>query len=169
MKNKYKIQKTIAQSLIIAMCGFPITGCSNKDENIAFVNGVHVNANNDSYINIDYFLEDPGDKIFDVREHYFYAYDYRPSERTPEGEGSFVLNVPEGYEVYNYETLSYYYSSDIIKVTFVNTKPVYVESVKHEDRDDNLGKKYYYWDYCYPGKTLELDMEEPSVNTKTIN
>ena len=167
MKNEFKVKRIIAKGLLLAMCGLPVTGCGKKNENTAMVNGVHVDINKESYISIDYYLEDPGDKIYDVGEHYFYAYDNRPSDRTPDAEGSLVINVPEGYEVYSFETLRTYYGHDTVKVTFVNVEPVYVESVKHEDRDSNLGRIYYYWDYCYPGKVIELNKENSLIKSQT--
>ena len=169
MKNKFKAKRIVVNGLILAMCGLPIVCCGKKDEDSAIVNELPADNSKESYIKIDYFLEDPGDKPCDIGEHYFYVYDTRPSNRTPGGEGSLVLNAPEGYEVYNYETLRNDYGHDTIKVTFVNTEPVYVESVKHEDRDSDLGKNYYYWDYCYPGKVIELDKEKPLIITKTNN
>ena len=167
MKN-IKSKRLLAKGLIIAMCALPTVGCGKKDDNTKYVNGIHINVSEESYIDIDYYLEDPGAKIYDIGEHYFYTYDTRPSSRTPYAEGSLVINVPEGYEVYNYETLSYYRTKDVVKVTFVNTEPVYVESVKHEDRDDaGLGNIYYYWDYCYPGKIIELENEEEQTDQLT--
>jgi hypothetical protein len=169
MINKFKIKRIIASGLMLAMCGFPITGCGKNDREIdKNPTKFEFDINKDNSLMIDYFLEDPGPKIYDVGEHYFYSYAIRPSNNTPDAEGSFMLNVPEGYEVYDYETLSGYRIPDTIKVTFVNVKPVYVESVRHEDTG-YYDQKYYYWDYCYPGKVTELENEKPLEKTKTIN
>lgn len=152
-----KASRFVSLSLTFAISSGLLAGCGKSTES-------EVAENVESVITMEFkemenFAEKPEDKIYEPYQHvFFYRYGTGQAEERIGG----VITIPEGYEILQINNYNEWTSRGSetrgFDVWFINKEMVEVEAIYNEE------EKHY--EYCQPGKVINLEAEEENVLTK---